>query len=218
MHPSIRILNLLVLAGLAPWLPEAALFAVAMLLAIIGVASRNLGTKMITSLRRIRWLLGSLFVFYFWFTPGEPLFPVIGNLSPTLSGITLGLHRVGVLVVMVWAAVVFIGALPPDEIAAGLRKLLVGPLNSDVTRRFTDRTAMLFAELPNTELRVRDAAHRGGELADKAASLFSAIEVRAATPALHSIASSSPRDVPRMQWLFPLLLGTAGVALTGIGV
>lgn len=218
MHPSIRMLNLLVLAGLAPWLPEVALFGVAALLVIMGVASRDLGMKMIGGLRRIRWLLGSLFVFCFWFTPGEPVFPVVGNLSPTLPGIALGLHRVGVLVVMVWAAVVFIGALQPYEIAAGLRKLLVGPLNSDITRRFADRTAMLFAELPKTESHVRDAVQGDGKLADKAAGLFSAIEARAATPSAHSITPPSHRDVPRMQWLLPLLLCAAGVVLARLGV
>jgi len=214
MHPVIRILNLLVLAGLAPWLPPSALSVAALLLLSAGLLSPETGKKMLRGLRRVRWLLISLLVFFFWFTPGELLLPVLGPLSPTLVGIQLAAHRVGVLVVMVWAAAVFIGDLPPRELTAALRRLLAGRLNTPVTVRFAERVGLLLAELPEVETRVRAALrNRETSLPDRAAELFLAVERQADTLDLQPAVQLPPGNVPRLQWLLPILLLASGILL-----
>lgn len=218
MHPVIRIINLLALAALAPWLPPLGLLLVGLLLLVAGVASSALGSRMLRNLRRVRWLLISLLVLFLWFTPGTPVLPSLHAFSPTVEGIALAAHRMGVLVVMVWAAAVFIGALDAREITAALRWLLAGPLCTAVTIRFAECVGLLLAELPRTERRVRDAlVLKDVSLAERAARLLLDVEREAALEPVESLSPLPQIEVPPQQWLMPLSLVAMGVFLIMLG-
>lgn len=212
MHPVIRILNLLVLAALAPWLPPLVLLAVALLLVLAGVLYPAIGRRMLTSMRRVRWLLLSLLLLFLWFTPGEPLFAVIGGFSPTWQGVLIAGHRTGVLLVMVWAAAAFLGGLQPRELTSALRRLLLGPLHTQATVRFAERVGLMLAELPAVEVHVRASLREKQlPLSERAAHLFVSVE-NCAESGSHEPAAALPMHaVPRFQWLLPLLMLTVGV-------
>lgn len=212
MHPVIRILNLLVLAALTPWLPPPMLLAVALLLVLAGSLHPATGLQMLTGMRRVRWLLLSLLLLFLWFTPGEPLFAVVGAFSPTWQGVQIGAHRVGVLLVMVWAAAAFLGGLHPRELTSALRRLLLGPLHTQATIRFAERVGLLLAELPAVEARVRTSLREKElSLPERAAQLFVAVEDFANSAAHEPVATLPMHAVPRLQWLLPLLMLTVGV-------
>lgn len=212
MHPVIRILNLLVLAASAPWLPPAALLATALLLLLAGLLQPSTGRRMLIGIRRVRWLLLSLLLLFLWFTPGEPLIPGFGSFSPTWQGVWMALHRLGVLLVMVWAAAALLGGLQPRELASALRRLLLGPLRTPLTERFAERVGLLLAELPTVESRVSAALQEKTlPLSQRAAQLFVFVENHAASAAPEPVAAIPMNAVPRVQWLLPVLILIAGV-------
>lgn len=212
MHPLIRILCLLVLAALAPWLPPAALLAAGMLLLAFGIAYPETGRSMRRGVHRIRWLLLSLLVLYLWFSPGAPLLPALGPLSPTASGLALAAERGGLLLVLVLAATAFLGGIAPRRLAAALRQLLGGSATMKSGARFADRVGLLMAELPAVEQRLRTMRGGEGGFAARAASLFEAIEADAARP-LAPEPLPAAEHLPRWQWLLPAGLLVAGLLL-----
>lgn len=212
MHPVIRILNLLVLAALAPWLPPLVLLAVALLLTLAGVRHPSTGQRMLIGMRRVRWLLLSLLLLFLWFTPGEPVFAAFGSFSPTWQGVQIAAHRIGVLLVMVWAAAAFLGSLQAHELSSAMRRLLRGPLHTPATVRFAERVGLLLAELPSVEARVR-ASLREQELPlpERATQLFMSIEKHAESEFYEPVANLPAYAVPRLQWLLPMFLLIGGV-------
>ena len=215
MHPVIRILNLLVLAGFAPWLPPVFLLALSLLLATAGLLRPSTGWRMLTGLRRVRWLLLSLLLLFLWFTPGELVFVSFGALSPTWQGVQTAAHRIGVLLVMVWAAAALLGGLQPRELASALRRLLLGPLRNSATERFAERVGLLLAELPEVEARVR-ATLREKEMSfsQRAAKLFVFVENYAESGSEPPATALRMVPIPYLQWLLPVLMVSAGVLAT----
>ncbi|HEX6928289.1 MAG TPA: hypothetical protein VF267_03495 [Gammaproteobacteria bacterium] len=207
MHPVIRILCLLVIALLAPWLPPLALALVATLLVAWGLARPHTGRAMLRALRRVRWLILSLLILYLWFTPGDPLLPALAALSPTGTGAGMAMHRIGVLAIMVWAATGFLHGLPPGEIAAALRALLTWPVKTAIAMRLADRAGLLFEELPRIEQCVRNELRSGdGNIAMRAARLFRSVEEGAAVVSHGPAAVPVLASVPHRQWLLPVVI------------
>ncbi|HEX7046856.1 MAG TPA: hypothetical protein VF275_04735 [Gammaproteobacteria bacterium] len=213
MHPIIRILCLLVLAALTPWLPREPLLALGALLLAWGIARPETGRVMRYSVKRIRWLLLSLVILYLWFSPGAPLLPALGPLSPTAAGIQLAAHRAGVLLVLVFAASAFLGDVPPRHVTSALRRMLSWPVETRLAMRFADRVGLLLAELPAVEQRARVALKNGdGGFAIRAASLFQNVE-RDAERALEPEPLPALAPTPHWQWLLPAGLLATGFAL-----
>lgn len=205
MHPLIRILTLLALAVLVPWLPLVPLLAMSLLLFGWGAIHPATGVRMWRGVMRLRWLLFSLTVLYLWFSPGEPLFPQFGRVSPTAEGAMLALTRTAVLLVMVCAATGLLANVPAHDVSAALRGLLAWPVRTETGTRFADRVGFLLASLPKVEQQVRtNLRHDERALADRAAALFLGIETTAV--ALPPAPPSSPlAPVPRWQWLLPCM-------------
>ncbi len=213
MHPIIRILCLLLLAALTPWLPRAALLAAAVLLLGWGIARPETGRAMRRGVKRIRWLLLSLLVLYLWFSPGAPLFPALGAFSPTEAGTLQALRHAGVLLVMVFAAAAFLDGVPPRRLTGALRRMLAWPVQTAVAMRFADRVGLLLAELPAVERRARAALKNGeGGFAARAANLFSGIEADAARD-IEPQPLPPLEAIPQWQWLLPAALMLAGLLL-----
>lgn len=213
MHPIIRILCLLVLAALTPWLPREPLLAIGALLLAWGFARPETGRVMRHSVKRIRWLLLSLLILYFWFSPGAPLLPALGPLSPTAAGIELAVHRAGVLLVLVFAVSAFLADVPPRHLTSALRRMLSWPVKTRLAMRFADRVGLLLAELPAVEQRARAALKNGeGGFATRAARLFQNVELDAERE-LEPESLPALAPTPHWQWLFPAGLLAAGFAL-----
>lgn len=213
MHPAIRILVLLAFAAMIPWLPVTVLVGIAVLLLVFGVCRPGTGRLMWRGVCRIRWLLLSLAILYLWFSPGEPLFPSLAHLSPSLAGAELALQQLAVLLVMVGAASGLLSRIPPHELGEALRLLLAWPVPTVAGTRFADRVGLLLAALPQVEQQVRASLHGEGSLADRAAGLFRNIETDAVL-----LPVMLPREplaaVPRWQWLLPPALLAGGMFLS----
>ena len=74
MHPVIRVISLIVLGSvLALSQGRTVFFATALMLALYVATSTTHLAPAFKMLRRMRWLFISIIGFYFWFTPGQPL-------------------------------------------------------------------------------------------------------------------------------------------------
>lgn len=213
VHPAMRILCLLVLAAMIPWLPDIALFVTGLSLLAVGIAQPETGRAMRRGVKRIRWLLLSLLILYLWFTPGDPMLSVLGPLSPTETGMAQAIRRTGILLVLVFAATAFLGNVPPRRVAAALRQLLAWPVKTAPAMRFADRVGLLLEELPVTEQRLRARMEdRDGSIPARAAQLIQDVESGAAR-GTEPGSLPAPQALPRWQWLFPAGLLGAGLAL-----
>lgn len=104
MHPLIRILSLVIVAGAlarADW-PRLGVLAALIGAGFVAVEFRAWSTLLRTVLR-MKFFLLSIAVLYLWFTPGAPLLPAWGAASPSVEGASAGLLRALALVVLVAA-------------------------------------------------------------------------------------------------------------------
>ncbi|GMR08332.1 MAG: hypothetical protein BMS9Abin26_1337 [Gammaproteobacteria bacterium] len=128
MHPAIRILSFLVLVGFLARPVIATLLLAGIIVAafymqhVNGVVSGALGM-----LRRVRWLLLSIFILYLWFTPGRALFTVAETyqaIIPTVEGLDQGIRRLLALVLIVLAVNLMLIRSEKTELLSGLIWLL----------------------------------------------------------------------------------------------
>ena len=125
MHPVIRIVTFLVFGlGVVFGNVQHLLLAVLLLAAGYAVWHPHLFKMNWQMLRRMRWLFLSILVIYLWFTPGHPLLPVVGSLSPSMEGLQFGFYRICSLVFIVLALNLLIKSIARDELIAGILWLL----------------------------------------------------------------------------------------------
>jgi energy-coupling factor transporter transmembrane protein EcfT len=220
LHPAFRILLLLVLAGM---LFRYSLGAMALVLGVLlaGAAASGADTLrgILQSLRRIRWLLISIFVIYLWFAP-EPGLAGRPWYLPSWSELDIALRRAGVLVVLVAAVELLRRRTAVPFMAAGLVMLLrpLAWLGVD-TGVFARRLALTLEAVPLLAERVARAVagrriRRGvAGWGDAAAMLVRDIESGAAAApqgaSLPALAGPVMRD-----WLL-LAVGVAAVVAAG---
>lgn len=75
-------------------------------------------------LRRSRWLLLSLLVVYALATPGDPLFPSWGSLSPSRSGLEDGLAQAWRLALLLSTLALLMHGCPRESLLSGIYQLL----------------------------------------------------------------------------------------------
>jgi energy-coupling factor transporter transmembrane protein EcfT len=75
-------------------------------------------------LRRSRWLLLSLLGVYAFATPGDPLFPAWGFLSPSLSGLESGLAQAWRLALLLSTLALLMRSCPRERLLSGIYQLL----------------------------------------------------------------------------------------------
>jgi energy-coupling factor transport system permease protein len=159
LHPAFRILLLLVLAAV---LFQYSLAALGIVLALVLFAAAADGREtlagILKALRRIRWLLLSIVVFYLWIAP-EPG-PSGGSAwLPSWQELDIALRRSGVLVVLVAAVELLRRRTGAPHMAAGLVMLLqpLAWLGLEV-EVFARRLALTLEAVPLTAERVAGAA------------------------------------------------------------
>ena len=123
MHPSLRILALILLAILVQLLPQSALVvAGAGVLLVAVLLHAGLLRKM---LKRSRWLLLTLLLIFAFTTPGEYLPWWTLQVAPTYEGIHGGLLQAGRLIVMLTGLALLLGSTPREQLMAGIFQLLM---------------------------------------------------------------------------------------------
>ena len=158
MHPVIRIVSFLILAGYVAFggKYEIALGFVLVLSVVLyrRLQSIELSTRII---KRMRWLFLSILVVYLWFTPGEPILPVESALMPTLEGLQTGLLRVLSLVLIIFAVNYFISSIARNRLVEAIVWLLY-PLNwiTVDTRQLALRIALTLELIPRVQQIVLD--------------------------------------------------------------
>ncbi len=121
MHPGSRILNYVLAALVIPGL-SFFLLGLLLLTALTGIVS--MGRHPLRLLWRTRWLLLVLILGYGYSVPGPALWGVLGEWSPTWSGLVQGLAYAGrLLVLLLWLDILVL-ALSPEQLLSGLYALL----------------------------------------------------------------------------------------------
>lgn len=223
-HPVIRVVSLLVLGGFVALGSVAQLLAAGVLLAAgyaLHYAAAQASTPQVAPLMamllRMRWLFLSLFILYFWFTPGEPLFPAASaNLQtylPTVQGVQAGLARAAALLLLALAVALLLRSTPRAQLVAALY-WLVRPLNAlgVAADRIALRVVLILEVVTEAQhLLTRCAPPSKGRALERighfAATLFQESIDRAERSPAHVVEIDDYSAPPRRQWLYPLALG-----------
>lgn len=122
MHSGFLILLWVVAVTTLQFLPLPALAAA---LAVAALAVRRFAlSRGLRLLRRIRFLLLAIVVFFAGFTPGEALWVAIPGASPTREGILLAIEHAARLVAVVLCVAILLERLSPNRLVGGLYALL----------------------------------------------------------------------------------------------
>lgn len=123
MHPSLRILSLIVLAIMLQFLEQYALAAIAIgVLLTASIFYTKLLRKM---LKRSRWLLLTLMLIFSFTTPGEYLPWWTMQIAPTYEGLESGLLQSIRLIVMLAGLAILLGSTQREQLMAGIFQLLM---------------------------------------------------------------------------------------------
>lgn len=122
MHPGILILAWMVAVGLLQTLDRLSLCAAVALLACAAWAYAPERTWRLV--RRVRFLVIAIVVFFAGFTPGEALLADLPALSPSREGAALAFEHAARLLAVVLGVAVLLQHLPPERLIAGFLALL----------------------------------------------------------------------------------------------
>ena len=222
MHPVIRIISLIVLGcAIALSQGRAVLFATSLVLALYVATSTTHLAPALKMLRRMRWLFISIVGFYFWFTPGEPLFGVASNWLPSVEGLQQGSARIAALVTLVLAVNLLLQTTPRDALL-GAVLWLTQPLRwiGFAHERFAVRLTLVFEAVREVQSLYTSVASTSSErsmpltrFGDRVATLFEQTLQRADAQELHALSVDISVSPPWYQWLYPLLTTIALLAV-----
>jgi len=220
IHPLVRVVTLLLfIAGISlarPTLLMAGLMLLAGVYLLCGFPALG---RLMAMLKRLRWLMLAIVLVCGWWTPGVPLFPGHGMLSPTVEGVHLGLIRLLVLTIIVAAVHLLLQRTGREQLLAALMQLFA-PLSSRQGRERIAVRLVLSIEavsqiqpLLQNALSGRSVMSRGlSGLGNAAADIYGAVLDTVDHIKCDSITvPEAPRPAP-WQWLVPLVL-VAGIIL-----
>ena len=118
MHPAVLITLWACLAIIMQSVPMATLLLAGLpLLAVASLLSR---VRLLTLLRRIRWIMLSLLLIYAYATPGAAIWPSLAQFSPTFEGLAGGVLQACRLVFALAGLAILLQVLPPPRLVNGL--------------------------------------------------------------------------------------------------
>ncbi|MBI3777059.1 MAG: hypothetical protein HY273_16190 [Gammaproteobacteria bacterium] len=195
-------------------------FATSLVLAMYVATSTTHLAPALKMLRRMRWLFISIVGFYFWFTPGEPLWGGASNWLPSVEGLQLGGARIAALVTLVLAVNLLLQTTSRDAMVSAVL-WLTKPLHwlGFAHERLAVRLSLVFeavrevqslyAAMPTSTERRTPLARFG----ERVATLFEQTLQRADTQELHELHVDISENPPWYQWLYPLLTAIALLAV-----
>lgn len=224
MHPLIVLVSFILFAAFVAlgdfW---NSLVGIVLLLMVGQITHSAPSARAWKMLRRMKIFFLSIVLLYTWFTPGQLVFPILDNWSPTYEGLLLGSERILALIVLVFAVDSFLNVLGREKILVALYYFFA-PLQSlgFDRERFMLRTLLTLEATTQTEFKLRDlskslnpAKSLSGYINQLALMLKSLFE----TPSSHTIQSAEividiDGPPPARQWLLPccvtvLFLGVA---------
>lgn len=132
-HPATKILLWLGFAITVQVLGVAPLALLSVVLASLLLAGHD--ARALGMVRRARWLLLSLLLIYSFATPGDPILPALGTISPSLQGIQGGAMQAWRLILLLLALGLLLRSCPNNSLLSGLFTLLrpfrVAGINAD---------------------------------------------------------------------------------------
>jgi energy-coupling factor transport system permease protein len=146
-HPSTPILTWIAVALALPTLKTTTLLMVAVTLLLVIIQLRE--KRIISLIRRTRWVLLTLLIVYAYATPGESAWTVLGEISPTQEGLSEGLLQILRLLCALASLSILLALMPQSRFVAGLYTLAYPLRLLGVSRdRFAVRLALTleFAE------------------------------------------------------------------------
>jgi hypothetical protein len=124
MHPATRLLILLISAGFMVTGNPDLLVAGAGLSLVLHWNAGLRAARLVRMISRSRWLLASILILYAWSTPGAALLPLLDAYSPTWEGLSAGLTRCAVLIVILSLAHWLIYAARREQLIQGVYWLI----------------------------------------------------------------------------------------------
>ena len=223
IHPAVRISLLLIGAtatSLGNYFVLATAFAVvAFCYCVVHPSAWRQGLRM---LKAMRWFFLSIVVVYFWFTPGQAILTnshsgLLYALSPSYEGLELGLHRVLILVLILFMVNFLLQTTCQSRLLLAiywwLRPLEFVGVN---TKRISLRISLVLSLLPQArdlidEVRQSIAIKSDGmnkpQLIGVAiGEVICQVEQRATQPLEMEIELPEVDNPPQLQWLLPLSL------------
>lgn len=216
MHPVIRIVTFLVLGV---FIATGGMLDLAVAAGLVGLLYIGNETASLSSawplLRRMRWLLLSIFILYLWFIPGRPVLPFYG--MPSVEGIEVGVVRAGALILLVLAVNLLLQMTPREQLlsailwlAAPLRWIGVDQRKLAVRIVLTLETVGQVQEmLGGQTLQQNTSRHPVKRIGAVAAALFHESIMRAEQAPCAKITIPNHGHPPYYQWLYPLSLAAA---------
>lgn len=192
--------------------PVVLVAGVLLLIAAHGLAGRRPGATGWRLVRRLRWVMVSIAVLFFWLTPGRPVFDAAW--APTWEGLALGAGRAAALVLLALAANLLLRATPREELLAGLwwlaRPLRVLGFSSD---RLAVRTLLTLEAVGASEPVLRRSLARRPRSANPWQTIVATLEHALGETRRHAEAAPCEAIEVRQagrpaitQWLWPLAL------------
>lgn len=230
MHPVIRIVSFLILAGFVAFggRNELALGFVIVLGLILLKRLQSIELS-IRIVKRMRWLFLSILIIYLWFTPGKPVIPYWHEFVPTWEGLQTGLLRVSNLILIILAVNYFVSAIARDQLVQAITWLSY-PLNwiGIDNKLLALRIALTLELIPKVQHIVLDMKQHyfdeiarlksqqlviGARLKSRLSSISRVVEIlfeRVVDNALHMTVEplnvGTLRRPPVVQWLVPICL------------
>jgi energy-coupling factor transporter transmembrane protein EcfT len=217
MHAEVKIISFLIFgAAMSFGDAEELIMGTIVLVLAYGLFARHSVASAMRILMRMRWFFLSIAIVYGFFSPGRLLFPQIAW-GPTYEGLLQGGHRIGGLVMIVFAVNLLLRTTPQAALISGVlwclhplswlgvphERLAVRiALILDVVRQVQDlyRHGRRDPEVP-TGLRQRLMGM--GAATNR---LFQSVHDKAETEPLQTIALPERAAIPLWQWGVPLAL------------
>lgn len=217
MHPLVRVICLILMAGFVASGNLSFVLISAILLAVI-YARASVSFEVCWALiRRMRWFFLSILVVYFWFTPGRAFSPQVADLLwvPSADGVEQGLLRVACLVVIIAGVSALLQSTRREQLFAAIFSLVSWTRYMGLSpERFAVRATLTLETMAKVQTLISGAkAHlepaanlkaRIANLAGAISGIFVAVYKNAHQAELSEVAVSDAESVALSQWLFPL--------------
>jgi len=219
LHPLISLLSFIVFAAFVSLGQTASSAAGFLLLMLVWLVSRQLPElKAWLMIKRLRIFFLSIFIMYFWFTPGQLVWPLLDRWSPTYDGLAQGMERILALIILVLGVESLLRLMSRSELLVGLFYLATPLLRFGINReRFIVRV-LLTLEAVNVQpsldsnnhrfemrqFKVRQISQYLAKISEMLAARFSLAENQSLNIEELVVEIKSPPGW--IQWLIPLAL------------
>ncbi|MBL4850821.1 MAG: hypothetical protein JKY90_00850 [Gammaproteobacteria bacterium] len=154
MHPLIRVVCLLLIAGFIASAHSVFLLITLCILAAVYILA-SLSLKQCWSLvRRMRWFFLSILIIYFWFTPGRAFSPELANTLwiPSVDGVEQGLIRVACLVLIIATVSALLQSTCKEQLFSAIYSLISWTRHLGLSpERFSVRVTLTLEALTATQ-------------------------------------------------------------------